>query len=73
MYAGCVSGAIQKSDYLAQLEESGFRNVSVVKSRNTDLPDDMLLQYLSPRELAEYRKSGVGIFSITVYGEKPRA
>ena len=71
MYAGCVSGAIQKKEYLALLEKSGFRNVSVVKNRNTDLPDDMLLQYLSPKELAEYRSSGVGIFSITVYGEKP--
>ena len=71
MYAGCVSGAIQKSDYLGLLEKSGFRNVSVVKSRNTDLPDDMLLQHLSPKEVAEYRNSGVGIFSITVYGEKP--
>jgi SAM-dependent methyltransferase len=71
MYAGCVSGAIQKKEYLDLLEKSGFRNVSVVKNRNTDLPDDMLLQYLSPKELAEYRSSGVGIFSITVYGEKP--
>jgi ubiquinone/menaquinone biosynthesis C-methylase UbiE len=71
MYAGCVSGAIQKKEYLDLLEKSGFRNVSVVKNRNTDLPDDMLLQYLSPKELAEYRSSSVGIFSITVYGEKP--
>jgi SAM-dependent methyltransferase len=70
MYAGCVSGAIQKKEYLDLLEKSGFRNVSVVKNRNTDLPDDMLLPYLSPKELAEYRSSGVGIFSITVYGEK---
>ncbi len=70
MYAGCVSGAIQKKEYLDLLEKSGFRNVSVVKNRNTDLPNDMLLPYLSPKELAEYRSSGVGIFSITVYGEK---
>jgi arsenite methyltransferase len=70
MYAGCVSGAIQKKEYLDLLEQSGFRNVSVLKNRNTDLPDEMLVQYLSPKELAEYRNSGVGIFSITVYGEK---
>ncbi len=73
MYAGCVAGAIQKKEYLTLLEGSGFHNVSVLKTRNTDLPDDMLLQYLSPRELAEYKKSGVGIFSITVSGEKPKS
>jgi arsenite methyltransferase len=71
MYAGCVSGAIPKNDYLAQLEEAGFRNVSVVKSRAITLPDDLLLQYVSPKVLKEYRVSGAGIFSITVNGEKP--
>ena len=71
MYAGCVSGAIQKKEYLAQLEEAGFRTVSVVKSRNTFLPDGLLLQYVSPKELQEYREPGAGIFSITVYGDKP--
>jgi arsenite methyltransferase len=71
MYAGCVSGAILKNDYLAQLEEAGFRNVSVVKSRAITLPDDLLLQYVSPKVLKEYRDSNAGIFSITVTGEKP--
>ena len=71
MYAGCVSGAIQKKEYLEQLEEAGFRTVSVVKSRNTFLPDGLLLQYVSRKDLQEYRESGAGILSITVYGEKP--
>jgi arsenite methyltransferase len=71
MYAGCVSGAIQKTEYLKLLEEAGFRNISVVKSRNTTLPDDLLLQYVSGKELQEYKNSGAGIFSITVYGDKP--
>jgi ubiquinone/menaquinone biosynthesis C-methylase UbiE len=70
MYAGCVSGAIQKNEYLALLREAGFRNVKVVKSRSTNLPDDMLLQYVSPKVLQEYKDSGAGIFSVTVYGEK---
>ena len=70
MYAGCVSGAIQKNEYLALLGEAGFRNVKVVKSRTTNLPDDMLLQYVSPKVIQEYKDSGAGIFSITVYGEK---
>jgi len=71
MYAGCVSGAIQKEDYLALLGKAGFRNIAVVKSRETRLPDELLLHYVSQDELQRYRSSGAGIFSITVYGEKP--
>jgi len=71
MYAGCVSGAIEKKEYLALLEKAGFRNITVVKSRDTNLPDDILLQYVSKAELDEYRKTGAGVFSITVCGEKP--
>jgi arsenite methyltransferase len=70
MYAGCVSGAIQKDVYLQLLRESGFQNVEVVRSQRTDLPDNMLLQYLTQKEVDEYRESGAGVFSVTVYGEK---
>jgi len=70
-YAGCISGAIQKEEYLKLLREAGFVNVSVVKSRRTDLPDELLMNYLTHDEIDQYRKSGTGVFSITVYGEKP--
>ena len=33
MYAGCVSGAIQKKDYLAIIEESGFEDIKVQKEK----------------------------------------
>ena len=36
------------------------------------VPDDILNQYLNEAELAEYKNSGVGIFSITVYAEKKK-
>jgi SAM-dependent methyltransferase len=71
MYAGCVSGAIAKAEYLGIIEKAGFANVSVPKEREIMLPDDLLLQYLTPAELAEYRSSSARILSITVYGEKP--
>lgn len=73
MYAGCVSGAIKMSEYLDLLAEVGFRNVEVVKRRDANLPDELFLQYISRDELRAYRNSGAGIFSITVYGEKPVA
>ncbi|HEY5615663.1 MAG TPA: arsenite methyltransferase [Bacteroidota bacterium] len=70
MYAGCVAGATQKQAYLDIIAKTGFKNVTVVKEKQVTVPDETLLQYLSEAELAEFKKSGSGIYSITVYGEK---
>ncbi|HYH15855.1 MAG TPA: arsenite methyltransferase [Flavisolibacter sp.] len=71
MYAGCVSGAIQKSDYLQIIKETGFTNILVQKEKKIVVPDDILLQYISQPELEAFKQSGVGIYSITVFAEKP--
>ncbi len=71
MYAGCVSGAIQKSEYLKIIENAGFKNIAVQKQKAIILPDEILLKYLTEIQLNEYKKANIGIFSITVYGEKP--
>lgn len=71
MYAGCVSGAIQKSEYLGIIKDTGFINITLQKDRKIMIPDDILLQYISPDELEELKKSDLGIYSITVYAEKP--
>ncbi len=71
MYAGCVSGAIQKSDYLGIIEKNGFENITIQKEKVISIPDDILLQYLSADELVDFRSNGAGIFSLTVYAEKP--
>jgi arsenite methyltransferase len=71
MYAGCVSGALQKDEYLAIVQSAGFRHVTVAKERATPLPDEVYAKYLSPDEIREFKKRGAGIFSITVVGEKP--
>lgn len=71
MYVGCVSGALQKSEYLDIIKEVGFVNCKVQKEKLITLPDDILINYLNSHEIEEYKNSGVGIFSITVYAEKP--
>ena len=71
MYAGCVSGAIQKDHYLEFIKTTGFTNITVQKEKAINIPDDILLQYLSSRELEAFRNSNTGIYSITVYAEKP--
>lgn len=73
MYAGCVSGAIQKSAYMGIVHEKGFSNVSVKAEKEVILPDEILSNYLNPADLETFRNSNVGIYSITVYGEKSSA
>jgi SAM-dependent methyltransferase len=71
LYAGCVSGAIQKSEYLGIINEAGFKNVTIQKDKTINIPDDILAAYLSEDEIREYKKGAVRITSITVFAEKP--
>ena len=71
MYAGCVSGAIQKEEYLQIIKDAGFEDITLQKEKAIFIPDDILMQYMTAEEIAAFRKSGTGIFSITVYGRKP--
>ncbi len=70
LYAGCVSGAIQKSEYLGIIEESGFKNITLQKDKTIIIPDNILANYLTAEEIEEYKKGGTKITSITVYAEK---
>ncbi|MFY7963320.1 MAG: arsenite methyltransferase [Chitinophagaceae bacterium] len=71
MYAGCVSGAIQKEEYLAIIEKAGFVNITIQKEKTIVVPDDILLKYINTDELSTFKNSNTGIYSITVYAEKP--
>jgi len=71
LYAGCVSGAIQKQVYLETIEAAGFKNVSLQKDKPIIIPDNILSNYLTEAEIAEYKSGGTKISSITVYAEKP--
>lgn len=70
MYAGCVSGAIDINVYIQKMEMAGLKNIKVQKEKAISLPDETLLAWLDRKELEEFRQSGSGIFSITVYAEK---
>jgi arsenite methyltransferase len=70
MYAGCVSGAIQKEDYLEIVKNSGFKNIQILKEKQILIPDEILLKYINEQELEEFKHSKTGIFSVTVYADK---
>jgi ubiquinone/menaquinone biosynthesis C-methylase UbiE len=71
MYAGCVSGAIQKTDYMQQLSDAGFVDLIIQKEKKINLQDDILSDYLSADEIVEFKNGNDAILSITVYGKKP--
>lgn len=71
MYAGCVSGAIQKDEYLNLIKEQGFEDITVQKDKEIHLPDDILSNFLSADEINSFRNSKIGIHSVTVFGKKP--
>ncbi len=73
MYAGCVSGAQQIGDYLGIIRRAGFANVTVQKKKEIILPDKILLEYLTEEDLKTARQHAAGIYSITVYANKPDA
>jgi len=72
MYAGCVSGAIQKQTYLELIEINGFKNITIQKEKVIAIPDDILSTFLSETEIDQFKTSGTGIFSVTVYAEKAK-
>ncbi|SKC81917.1 arsenite methyltransferase [Ohtaekwangia koreensis] len=73
MYAGCVAGAIQKQEYLSIIEQAGFTNLIVQKEKRITLPEEILKEYLTVEEIHEFTNGHTGIFSITVFGEKPES
>src|SRR6201991_3945199 len=71
MYSGCVSGAIQKEVYLELYRHNCFKNISIKKEKVITLPADILKEHLSDDEIQQFQNKGAGIFSVTVYAEKP--
>jgi SAM-dependent methyltransferase len=73
MYAGCVSGAIQKETYLELIKINGFSNITIQKEKPIHIPDDILKNCLNEKELISFKTGNTGIFSITVYAEKSKS
>jgi arsenite methyltransferase len=71
MYAGCVAGAIQKTEYLSHITKAGFDEIIIQKQKPIEIPEDVLQLYLDETEIARFNRGGTGIYSITVFAEKP--
>jgi arsenite methyltransferase len=73
LYAGCISGAVQREEYLRTIRDAGFTNITVQKDRKIDIPNEVLARILTLEQLREFKRTRVGIYSVTVYAEKPKS
>lgn len=69
LYAGCVSGAIAQDEYLNIIKEAGLK-IEIKRFQPTPLPDSLLEEHLSPKEILSFRNNVKGLFSITISGKK---
>lgn len=70
MYAGCIASAIQKEDYMGEIEKANFKSITIEKTKTVEIPNDVLEEHLSKETIADYKAGNVGIYSITVTGVK---
>jgi SAM-dependent methyltransferase len=72
-YAGCISGAVQKGRYLELIAAAGFTGITVQQEKAIAVPDDILSQHFSPEAVEAVKRHDHGIYSITVFAQKPEA
>jgi len=70
MYAGCIASAIQREEYLGEIEKAGFVEIKVEKTKTITIPDEVLQEHLDEATIQKYKAGNVGIYSITVTGKR---
>jgi small redox-active disulfide protein 2 len=71
MYAGCIASAIQRDEYLSEIEKANFTEIKVERTKTVEIPDELLREQLDEDLLAKFKVGNVGIYSITVTGKRP--
>ncbi|MDZ7659361.1 MAG: hypothetical protein U5J89_08780 [Fodinibius sp.] len=56
---------------MGHIKETGFENSTIQKEKTIELPDDILAKYLSEEEIDNFKNGDTGIYSITVFAQKP--
>lgn len=69
-YAGCIGGALPKTEYLGLIEQAGFTGVRVVKEKAVPVSEELAAEVLGAADALQARASSARLLSVTVYGEK---
>jgi ubiquinone/menaquinone biosynthesis C-methylase UbiE len=72
MYAGCIASAIQRDEYLGEIEKANFAEINIERTKTVFIPDDVLEYHLDETAIEMYKAGNVGIYSITVTGKRPK-
>jgi SAM-dependent methyltransferase len=72
MYAGCIASAIQRKEYLGEVEKAGFTDIKIERTKTVMIPDEVLAEHLDPATIVKYKAGNVGIYSITVTGNRTK-
>jgi SAM-dependent methyltransferase len=70
-YAGCVSGAIPKQNYLGIIQEAGFAGVEVATERRIEVPAELIARSLTAQQRETAEKTDLHVMSVTVTARKP--
>lgn len=70
LYAGCISGALKKQEYLDVIANAGFSDIQIKKTKKIELPREMLEKYASDVNIEKFFNGEVGLDSITVVAVK---
>ncbi|MDX1476895.1 MAG: arsenite methyltransferase [Saprospiraceae bacterium] len=71
LYVGCVSGALDRAEYLEIIANAGFVDIRVMKERQIVLNDDLLERFMTAEERKVFERSDIGIYSVTINATKP--
>ena len=71
LYTGCVSGALQKDEYLDKAKQAGFADIQIDREREINLPTSVLEGCLTPDQFQEFAQSGTRILSLNLFGKRP--
>jgi arsenite methyltransferase len=69
-YAGCVSGAIPREDYIRIISEAGFDQVVIRAQRRIDVPAELIAGALSAQQREMVERMDLHVMSITVTARK---
>lgn len=70
-YVECVSGAMQKEEYLGIVRSGGFSGGSVRRERGIVIPQDWLDRLLGEEQASILKAHPFRVLSITINGNKP--
>ncbi|MGD8358174.1 MAG: arsenite methyltransferase [Lysobacterales bacterium] len=69
-YAGCVTGAIPRSEYLRIIRNAGFRDVEIAAERRVEIPADVVDEWLTAEQKSMAEAADIHVLSVTVRATK---